>query len=343
MKPFFPAFITSTAILALAGTAAARDQIQIVGSSTVFPYTQAVAEEFTNGTDNPSPVVESTGTGGGMKIFCGGIGEGFPDITGASRAMKPSEYERCQANGVTDITQVMFGYDGITVAHTIDAPDMDLTKAQLYLGLAAEVPVDGKIVANPYQSWNDIDSSLPDMPIRVFGPPPTSGTRDAFVELVMEEGCAEFDAVTALPEDRMEEVCQLMRQDGPFIAAGENDNLIIQRLEADPEALGIFGYSYLYENMNALKAVAIEGVLPTGETIASGDYGVSRPLFIYIKNAHRGVIPGLKAFIAEYVSSNAIGPFGYLVERGLIPLDDARREEVRQNTLKAKPMEAPGT
>ena len=333
------------AAVAAAGDAAAqaRDQIKVVGSSTVFPYSQAVAEEFANQTGRPSPVVESTGTGGGMKIFCQGIGEAHPDITGASRAMKPSEYELCQGQGVSDITEVLIGYDGLSVAQSADAPEMDLTKAQLFQALADQVPVDGEVVANPYENWSDIDSSLPDRPILVFGPPPTSGTRDAFVELVMEAGCEEFDTVTALDEEQMEQVCQRMRTDGPFVEAGENDNLIVQRLQADPSALGIFGYSFLYENQDTLNAVAIGGVKPNEETIASGDYGISRPLFFYIKNAHRGVIPGLNEFIAEYVSEEAMGPGGYLSERGLIPLGDEKRQQVQETALEGEAMEPPAS
>jgi phosphate transport system substrate-binding protein len=333
--------LAAAATAAMAGQASARDQIMIVGSSTVFPYTQAVAEEFSNKTGHPSPVVESTGTGGGMKIFCQGVGADHPDLTGASRAMKASEYELCAKNGVTDVTEVLIGYDGLSVAQSKDSPEMDLTKAQLFLALAAEVPVDGKIVANPYKSWSEIDASLPDRPIQVFGPPPTSGTRDAFVELVMEEACAEFEAIKALSKDDMKQVCQRMRSDGPFIEAGENDNLIVQRLQADTTALGIFGYSFLYENQDTLEAVAIGGVTPNEETIASGDYGISRPLFFYIKNAHRGVIPGLNEFIEEYVSENAMGPGGYLSERGLIPLDDAKRREMQDGALEGKPMDKP--
>jgi phosphate transport system substrate-binding protein len=264
-----------------------------------------------------------------MKIFCGGVGPQHPDLTGASRAMKASEFEACTAAGVDSITEVLLGYDGLSIAHAIDGPDLDLTKAQLFQALASEVEVDGEIVANPYQNWSEIDPALPDTPIQVFGPPPTSGTRDAFVELVMHEGCGAFAAIEALDETRKAEVCERMRQDGPFIEAGENDNLIVQRLNADHNALGIFGYSFLYENTDALKAVAIDGVAPESETIADGSYAVSRPLFIYIKNAHRGVIPGLDDFVAEYVSEESFGPGGYLEEGGLIPLSDEEREAVR--------------
>lgn len=323
--------ITAVALVTSSGLvlAQARDQIRIVGSSTVFPYTQLVSEEYSNLTGNPAPVVESTGTGGGMQIFCGGIGVSHPDITSASRAMKQSEYELCLANGVTSITEVLIGFDGLSIAHSINGPDIDLTKAKLFLALASEVPVDGEIVANPYTNWSEIDPSLPNVEITVFGPPPTSGTRDAFVELVMEEGCEAFEAVTALDTDRMAEVCQRMRQDGPFIEAGENDNLIVQRLRADENALGIFGYSFLFENRDTLKAVAVDGIAPNTDTIADGSYGIARPLFIYVKNAHRGVIPGLQEFVEEYVAEESFGRGGYLSDRGLIPLGDEEREATR--------------
>jgi len=335
--------LTGLTLLVMTGIvmAQARDQIRIVGSSTVFPYTQAVSEEFANLTGSRPPVVESTGTGGGMQIFCAGVGVDRPDIVGASRAMRQSEHDLCLANGVTSITEVLIGYDGLSVAHSTDGPDLNLTKAQLFLALAAEVPVDGAIIVNPYRRWSEIDPALPNEEIIVFGPPPTSGTRDAFVELVMLEGCETFDAVAALSEARMEEVCERMRQDGPFIEAGENDNLIVQRLRADAAALGIFGYSFLYENRDTLKAVSIEGVAPNEATIADGTYGISRPLFLYVKNAHRGVIPGLQEFVEEYVSEEAFGPGGYLSERGLIPLSDDERETTRQAAVNGERMMRP--
>jgi phosphate transport system substrate-binding protein len=341
-------FLTSAAAFAIAvagmsGVAAARDQIRIVGSSTVFPYTQAVAEQFANATGQPAPVVESTGTGGGMKIFCEGVGEDKADITGASRAMKKSEFEACQGAGVDSVTEVLIGYDGLSIAHAKDGPDLNVTKAQLFQALAAEVEVNGEVVANPYKKWSEIDPSLPDAQITVFGPPPTSGTRDAWVELVMVEGCGEFAAIAALEGDRKDEVCERMRQDGPFIEAGENDNLIVQRLTADHDAYGIFGYSFLYENLDSLKGVSIEGTAPSIETIADGSYPVSRPLYFYIKNAHRGVIPGLDDFVAEYTSEEAFGEGGYLSERGLIPLSAEEREKVRQAVANKTSMEAPSS
>jgi phosphate transport system substrate-binding protein len=318
--------------------AEARDQIRIVGSSTVFPYTQAVSEEFANKSSFPAPVVESTGTGGGMKIFCQGVGADHPDATGASRAMKKSEYELCQANGVDNVSEALLGYDGLSIAVSRKGSAIDVSKEEIFLALAAEVPQDGKVVANPYTMWNEINPDLPAIKIQVFGPPPTSGTRDAFVELVMEEGCAAFDEIKALEGDRHKEVCSRMRQDGPFIEAGENDNLIVQRLNSDASTYGIFGYSFLYENQDTLQGIKVGGVEPNFDTIASGDYGVSRPIFIYFKNTHRGVIPGLNEFIAEYVSDTALGSDGYLAERGLVALSDEKRAEVQDAVLNGKHM-----
>ena len=327
---------------ALAGAAYARDQIRIVGSSTVFPYTQAVAEQYANATGSAAPIVESTGTGGGMKIFCQGVGGDNPDLTGASRAMKKSEFDNCTANGVTDVTEIQLGYDGLSIAVSRASEfDWDLTEAQLFQALAAEVEVDGKIVPNPYKKWSEIDASLPDVAIQAFGPPPTSGTRDAFVELAMHDGCATFPAIEALEGDRKNDVCSRMRQDGPFIEAGENDNLIVQRIEADSTALGIFGYSFLYENGDKLKAVKVEGIEPTFDTIADFSYDIARPIFVYIKNAHRGVVPGMNEFVTEFVSDAALGPDGYLAERGLTPLSDELRAEMQERAANSAKMAAP--
>ncbi|WP_342343873.1 substrate-binding domain-containing protein [Chthonobacter albigriseus] len=326
--------------VSIATGAEARDQIRIVGSSTVFPYTQAVAEQFAAATGSAAPVVESTGTGGGFKAFCGGVGVDHADITGASRAIKDSEVKSCAEAGVTSITEVLLGYDGLSVAHARSGKELSLTKAQLFQALAAKVEVDGQVVDNPYKKWSEIDASLPDSAITVFGPPPTSGTRDAFVELVMHPGCDAFPAIKALEGDAKKEVCERMRQDGPFVEAGENDNLIVQRLEADPTSLGIFGYSFLYENQDKLIGTPVDGVAPSTETIADGSYAVSRPLYIYVKNAHRGVIPGMDDFLKEYTSEAAFGEGGYLAERGLIPLSPEKREEVRKATLEGTPMAA---
>jgi len=333
MKHSLYAGIAAVAVAAAApALAQSRDQIRIVGSSTVFPYTQAVAEQFAGMTGMAAPVVESTGTGGGMQIFCGGVGTQHPDITGASRAITDSEYELCTQNGVDNVTEVLIGYDGLSIAKSVDGVDMDLTEAQIFQALAAEVEVDGALVANPFTNWSQIDPSLPDLEIQVFGPPPTSGTRDAFVELVMHDGCNEFPVIAALEEadeDAWEQACSRMRQDGPFVEAGENDNIIVQRLQSDPHALGIFGYSFLYENSDTVKAAMVNGIAPTPETIADGSYPVARPLFFYIKNAHRGVIPGLDEFVTEYVSEESFGEGGYLSERGLIPLPAEERDAIR--------------
>ncbi len=338
--------ITTSAIAIVAltsGAAFARDALRIVGSSTVFPYTQAVSEQFSNTAGFPSPIVESTGTGGGMQIFCGGIGEGHPDLTGASRAMKKSEYDLCVQNGVTDISEALIGFDGLSMAVSRDtAFEWDLTLGEVYMALAAEVPVNGEWVANPFKKWSDIDSSLPDVAILVLGPPPTSGTRDAFVELAMHAGCEELEYVQNGGFDGkwVSENCSRMRTDGPFIEAGENDNLIVQRLQSDANALGIFGYSFLYENLDTLEGVTIDGVAPSIDTIADKSYPVSRPLYFYVKNAHRGVIPGLNEFVEEYMSEDALAPGGYLSERGLVPLADERRAALQDTVLNGKNMES---
>lgn len=337
---------SSLAIAAVsAGAAAAqsRDAVRVVGSSTVFPYTQAAAEQFANNTGAPSPIVESTGTGGGMQIFCGGIGESHADMTGASRAMTASEFAVCQENGVTDVTEALIGYDGLSLAISRNNDfEWDLTLSEIYLALGAQVEVDGEWVDNPFTTWNQINPNLPDVAITVLGPPPTSGTRDAFVELAMHVGCEELPYVQegGFDGDWVEENCSRMRTDGPFIEAGENDNLIVQRLNADTNAMGIFGYSYLFENEDVLKGVSINGVAPSFETIASFDYGVARPLYFYIKNAHRGVIPNLEEFIEEYVSEDALAPGGYLTERGLVPLTDGPRREMQENVMGGMTMAA---
>lgn len=322
------ATLTSVAALAMAGAmvaapAHARDQIQVVGSSTVFPFTTAVAERFGQQTDFATPVVESTGTGGGMNLFCAGVGADTPDFTNASRAMRASELEECQANGVTPV-EMRVGFDGIVIANSVDGPSLDLTRAQVFQALAMQIPGDdGSLMENPNMNWSDIDPGLPNVAIEVLGPPPTSGTRDAFLELVMEPGCEEagFDG------DTCEGIFEELREDGGYIEAGENDNLIVQRLQANPDAVGIFGYSFLAENGDVVKGADIDGVAPTFDAIASGDYPVSRSLYVYAKAEHVGVIAGMEEFIAEYTSEAAWGEEGYLAERGLIPLPaDARAE-----------------
>ncbi len=330
--------IAAFASLAFAASAEARDQIRIVGSSTVFPFSTVVAEQFGRTTDFKTPVVESTGTGGGFKLFCAGIGVGHPDISNASRAIKQSEIENCAANGITEITEVKIGYDGIVLANSKAAQAYDLTVEQLWQALAKEVPVDGELVANPYRRWSQIDPALPDAAIEVFGPPPTSGTRDAFVELVMDVGCEAFPEVEALDEDATKAVCQTVREDGAFIEAGENDNLIVQKLEANPAALGIFGFSFLDQNSDKVQGSAIAGVTPTFEAIADGSYPVSRPLFFYVKNAHVDVIPGIKEFVAEFMSERASGEEGYLSDKGLIPLPAEEYEALAAKATSLTPL-----
>jgi phosphate transport system substrate-binding protein len=332
MKKVF--LTTSAAALALAasvGYAAARDQIQIVGSSTVFPFTTAVAEKLGQGGKFKTPVVESTGTGGGMKLFCAGVGEGTPDFANASRAIKDTELQTCKAAGVTPV-EIKIGFDGIVLASSKAGAPVDLTKEQIFKALAKNVVVDGKVAPNPYMNWSDIDSSLPASKIEVLGPPPTSGTRDAFVELVMNAGCAKE------VKETNEKACGELREDGAYVEAGENDNLIVQKLEANPDAFGIFGYSYLDQNADKLQGNKVEGVEPTFENIASGDYKVSRPLYIYAKKEHVGVIPGMEDFIAEYTSDAAWGPDGYLADKGLIPLPDDQRAKSAEDAKALKGM-----
>jgi phosphate transport system substrate-binding protein len=314
---------------AAAADAMARDQIRIVGSSTVFPFSTAVAEAFGRSSRMKTPVVESTGSGGGLKLFCAGIGVEHPDITNSSRAIKDSEIAMCARNGVTEITEVKIGFDGIVLANSKDADRVGLTIPQIWLALAKEVPVDGQIVANLYTKWSEIDPSLPDARIEVLGPPPTSGTRDAFVELVMEAGCEAYPEVEALEGDAKEAVCATMREDGGFVEAGENDNLIVQKLRANPGALGIFGFSFLEQNLDVIQGSLIGDVEPTFENIAGGAYPVSRSMYFYVKNAHVGIVPGIEEFVAEFTSEDAVGPDGYLADRGLIPLPGDAREEVR--------------
>jgi phosphate transport system substrate-binding protein len=338
MRPATFAAIALGATAAVVAQAEARDQITIVGSSTVFPFTTAVAESFARTSSFPAPIVESTGTGGGMQLFCGGIGEATPDFTGASRPMRESEFELCRTNGVTEITEIVIGFDGIVLAHSRDGEPAAFTEAQIFAALAKDVEVDGEIVPNPYTNWSQIDPSLPDEEIMVFGPPPTSGTRDAWVELVMLEACEAYPAIDALEGDAKEAVCSTMREDGRFIEAGENDNLIVQRLGAEAHAYGIFGFSFLDQNGDTLQGATIDGVEPTFENIAAGAYPVARSLFLYAKNQHMDTIPGMREFIAEYTNERAWGPDGYLADKGLIPLPDGERESARENAVGAVPM-----
>jgi len=325
--------LAALGVVALAGTAQARDQIRIVGSSTVFPFSTAVAENFGKTTSFKTPVVESTGSGGGLKLFCAGVGVEHPDITNASRRIKKSEVELCGKNGVADIVEIKVGYDGIVIGNAKSATALNITKEQIFRALAKDLPdASGKLVPNPNKKWSDIDPSLPNIAIEVLGPPPTSGTRDAFVELAMEEGAEEIEALAALKKSDKKAfgvAAKSIREDGAFIEAGENDNLIVQKLEANPNAFGIFGFSFLDQNSDKIKGAVVGGSEPTFENIASGEYPVSRSLFFYVKKAHVGVIPGIEEYLAEFTSENAWGEEGYLADKGLIPMPKAEREQYK--------------
>ena len=320
--------LASLATVLFVSAAEARDQIRIVGSSTVFPFSAAVAEAFGKKTSFKTPVVESTGSGGGMKLFCAGIGDGHPDITNASRRIKSSEFKKCSAQGIR-VTEVKIGFDGIVLASSKSAKRLNLTKAHIFMALAKQVPQGGKLVDNPYKRWRDIDASLPDTKIEVLGPPPTSGTRDAFVEIAMEGGCKSIEGARALGLKKKK--CHAIREDGAFIDAGENDNLIVQKLEASPNAVGIFGFSFLDQNADKLQGAVIDGSEPTFENIASGAYGVSRSLFFYVKQQHANIVPGIKEYVQEFTSEDAWGEEGYLLDKGLIPLPDAERKSVARS------------
>jgi len=323
------ALIVSSAALAQAS----RDYVYVVGSSTVYPFATVVAERFGRGSEFKTPKIESTGSGGGLKLFCDGVGVDYPDVANSSRAIKQSEVDACATNGVTEIVEVKIGYDGIVLANAIGAETMKLSSADIFLALAKEVPgeAEGDLIENPYQTWSDVNSDLPAIKIEVLGPPPTSGTRDAFVELAMEGGCKATPWIKALKsadKNRYKAICHTIREDGAFVEAGENDNLIVQKLQANPDALGIFGFSFLDQNMEKVKGSLVDGVAPTFDAIADGDYPVSRPLFFYVKKAHVDVIPGLRGYLREFTSERAWGEEGYLSDRGLIPMPDAERGEV---------------
>ena len=336
MKNILKCILAAGTILATATLAQARDQIRIVGSSTVYPFATVVAEKFGITTKFKTPVVESTGSGGGLKIFCQGIGPTHVDITNASRRIKGKEVKKCAEKGITDITEVKVGYDGIVIANSKDAPQMKLDRKHIWLALGKDVMVNGSIVPNPHKTWKDVDPSLPDVKIEVIGPPPTSGTRDAFAELALQGGCKKFPSVKVMKKadkKAFKKLCHTVREDGVYIEAGENDNLIIGKLEANKKAFGVFGYSFLDQNKDKLQGSIVEGNAPTFENISSGKYPVSRSLYFYVKNAHVGKIPGIGEYVAEFTSEKAFGTGGYLQEKGLIPAPDAERAEVRSNAL----------
>jgi phosphate transport system substrate-binding protein len=355
----------AVSLAGLVGAASARDYISIVGSSTVYPFATVVAERFGKSTKFKTPKIESTGSGGGLKLFCAGVGVENPDITNASRRIKKSEVEKCAKNGISDITEVKIGYDGIAIANSKVSAQMELTRKEIFLALAKQIPgPDGKLIDNPNKTWKDVNSSLPSTKIEVLGPPPTSGTRDAFAELVLGAGAKKFTdlkklrgskdadeikslmAKLGIPESAFNKkgknvfkaVAHAIREDGAYIEAGENDNLIVQKLEANPDALGVFGFSFLDQNMDKIQGSKIEGVAPEFDTIADGSYPVSRPLFFYVKDAHVGKIPGIKEYIAEFTSDKAWGDEGYLTDKGLIPMPEAEREQFKADAEQLKPL-----
>lgn len=339
-------FSTAIAGLILSASAlaqSARDYVYVVGSSTVYPFATVVAERFGRGSNFKTPKIESTGSGGGLKLFCDGVGVDFPDVANSSRAIKQSEVDSCAKNGVTEIVEVKIGYDGIVFANSLQATTMTLSRRDIFLALAKQVPgkVDGQLIENPYVTWADVNPELPASKIEVLGPPPTSGTRDAFVELAMEGGCKTVPWIKALKDsdsNAYKSVCHTIREDGAFIEAGENDNLIVQKLQANPGAFGIFGFSFLDQNKEKVKGAEIDGVAPSFDAIADGDYPVSRPLYFYVKKAHVDVIPGLRGYLREFTSERAWGEEGYLSDRGLIPMPDEERAAVAGNVRDLTPL-----
>lgn len=319
------------------GEGASRQQIRVVGSSTVYPFTVAVAERFAQAHPQfPSPIVESTGTGGGLNLFCAGVGAQHPDVANASRRIKPSELELCSQNGVNQVIELPVGIDGLALIESNLRPTgFELSPRDVYAALAA----------NPFgqpqtaETWQDVNPELPDVPIRVYGPPPTSGTRDSFAELILEEGCTsdpQMEALKEADEDRYKTVCTQLREDGAFIEAGENDNLLMQRVAENQGSIGVLGYSFLEENRERVRGIPIEGVAPTPETIQSGDYPGSRRLYVYAKGEHIGVVPGLQQFLNEYAQAGQ--PGGYLSDRGLIPLPEEERRAAAEMAANPRPM-----
>ncbi|PHR56840.1 MAG: phosphate ABC transporter substrate-binding protein [Robiginitomaculum sp.] len=315
-------------------------QIKIVGSSTVYPFATTVAERFGRTTSFKTPIVESTGSGGGLKLFCAGLNTNHPDIANASRRIKSSEIANCAKNGVTDIVEVKIGYDGIVFANSRKSQQFELSLKDVFLALAKDVPNgSGGVKANPYKTWKDVNNSLPSIKIEVMGPPPTSGTRDAFVELAMEGGCKKFSWIKALKKTdkkAYKSLCHTIREDDAFIEAGENDNLIVQKLNANPSAFGIFGFSFLDQNADSVQGSLINGKAPSFDNISSGDYPISRSLYFYVKKANIGTVPGIEAYLSEFLSARASGPDGYLADKGLIPMNDAERSKWKSNVSALK-------
>ena len=337
---FKPLGRAATAVMALtiSANAEARTQMRAVGSSTVYPFAKVVAERISRA--NPrlgTPIIESTGTGAGMKLFCAGVGEKFPDVENASRRMKASEAKLCQQNGVGAITEIQVGIDGISFATAKNSPLLNLTQRDIYLALA-KTPY-GK--PNRAKTWHDVNASLPNIPIRVYGPPPTSGTRDALGELILTPPCEANAGMAALKksdENKFKVICTGLREDGGYIEAGENDNLIVRKIEQNNGTVGIFGYSYLEENADRVRGININGVAPTYDTISSFKYPGARPLYIYIKNAHAAAIPAVRAYAAEFTKESAFGPNGYLRRSGLIAAPNPVRARSQQLARTLSPL-----
>ncbi len=327
---FLSGLVLAAALGSTATPAAARDQIRIVGSSTVFPFSTTVAEQFGKTTGFKTPIVESTGSGGGLKLFCAGVGVETPDIANASRRMKRSEWEMCGENGVNAIVEVPIGYDGIVIANAKAAPDFALSRAQLWQALAEAGPKPGM--------WSDIDPALPAERIEVLGPPPSSGTRDAFEELAMQKGCIEVGNDKAFCKNEGREI----RRDGAYVDAGENDNLIVAKLEANPQALGIFGFSFLDQNADKIKGAVIDGIEPDFDEIAEGNYPIARTLYFYLKKAHVGAVPGLSEYTALFLSDPMVGEDGMLPDKGLIPLAEDELEAIRERIATLAEMDGEG-
>ncbi|HAY50060.1 MULTISPECIES: substrate-binding domain-containing protein [Thalassospira] len=331
------AMAASIALVSVVSAAQARDQVRIVGSSTIFPLTTKVAEHFARTTGEPAPVVESTGSGGGFKLFCGGVGEQYPDIVDASRPISGSETAICAANSVRKISEIKIGYDGIVLLGSREAPTMSLTARQLYLALARTIPVNGASVPNPNVKWSDVDPSLPDLKIRVYGPPPTSGTRDLMGQLLLDKGCSTFADIASLESsdpDSFRLLCRTIREDGAYIEAGENDRLVISKLEKDPTSYGVMGFNNLERNREKLRGITINGIEPDYETILDGSYPGSRALYLYVKDDHEQLVRSLGAFVSTYVSEAVIGEDGLLVENGLVPLTEEERQETLATSKK---------
>lgn len=326
-----------------ASNVSARENVEVVGSSTVYPFATVVAERYGRASGKPTPKIESTGSGGGMKLFCSGVGTNYPDVTNASRRMKKSEFDKCQKNGVKDIIEVQIGFDGIVIANSIESKPMQISRKDIFLALAAKVPgdKDGELIKNPYKTWKQVNSELPNVAIEVLGPPPTSGTRDAFAELGLEGGCKAFTWIKELKKVNKSEyksICHTVREDGRYVEVGENDNLIVQKLQANPSALGVFGFSFLDQNADKVQGSLIESVEPTFETISDKSYPISRPLYFYVKKAHIDVVPGILGYLTEFTSERAWGEDGYLAEKGMIPLASDVRKALAASVRSLTPM-----